>query len=120
MHLCRLDMNQREKGYWADLDNLKQELAFIASKKGPSAGSQDDSMLDDDERTSAHEEGDPSLPQHASEGETLPHSRVSMPGLDPSQCRAHGAGWSTGSVVVFSANLQSNQTQIVRAFAQSM
>ncbi|BDA51113.1 probable low molecular weight phosphotyrosine protein phosphatase at N-terminal half [Coccomyxa sp. Obi] len=58
-----LDMNQREKGYWADLDNLKQELASIASQRGL----HNDSVLGDGAHASADEEGVPSLPQHASE-----------------------------------------------------
>ncbi|CAL8466218.1 g5754 [Coccomyxa elongata] len=63
-----LDMNQREKGYWADLDNLKQELASIASQTSPSPGNHDGSITGvDANQPSADKEDDASLPQHASE-----------------------------------------------------
>lgn len=64
-------MNQREKGYWADLENLKQELASVASEKGVSPGYHNDSALGDDAHAPTHEEGYPSLPQEPSEGEKL-------------------------------------------------
>ncbi len=68
-------MNQREKGYWADLGNLKQELASVVSKKGISAEDDKESMLGDDVHASADAA---SLPQHASPGEKWPCTRVTM------------------------------------------
>lgn len=65
-------MNQREKGYWADLDNLKQELVSVASQTGPSPGNHNDSIPGDVAHALADKEDDLSLPQHALEGEEWP------------------------------------------------